>query len=646
MLFYFRKITSFQPDECQFIFFVTFVKKTSMNLKDFLEDCKQENIIDQPTMDRMYTHFLAQSERRSVNAQNQSQLNQDKKNDGLIITVSIIGVFLIGFGIIYLFAHNWDELSRPTKTILSLVPVFLSVLANIFTVTKRKDSVIWQESTAISSFLAVGSMLGLILQVYQLPGIENYFFTYWCILCLPVIYLLKSHSAVFCAMALMLLNLFSYPMDQTAIYQVPWFGSLVMFLALVPYLKRLFTLRQPESLYVMHQMLVPLLICFSAIISMSGSDASIWLILFLILANFHLFGTSRFLRKTNQQPNAMSILSYTGVSLSLTYLLFYNKWGFDKILEVETQDYRLIFIPILFAMGLFQLFRYFSKEKITSQNLYKWILLLPVPFIAMDYFGINAFRYYQVTILIGAAIVIHFAQERKDPWQIYPALGLIAMLVFSLSYINGGVIGFFLFSLIPSMYYLVPASLIDEKSKNTLGSDHIVILSFQILFLIIASFGGFWALFNWTSPVLSGYVRPSMNSFQIGLTGLICFGLILSVIKLRKQLFSHLKGLFTLFSLTVPVLIWIGCISTISLQHMYSIFLLVLGIIVLVYSAKKSNLTIANFALGLIGLVMLCRFFDLKMSLTVKGILFILIGSSFFVANYLILKNRKNENSK
>lgn len=612
-----------------------------MNLKDFLEDCKQENIIDQTTMDRMYARFLAQSEQRSINAQNQSQLNQNKKNDGLIITVSIIGIFLIGFGIIYLFAHNWDNLSRPTKTILSLLPVFLSVLANIFTVTKRKDSVIWQESTAISSFLAVGSMLGLILQIYQLPGIENYFFTYWCILCLPVVYLLKSHSAVFCAMALMFANLFSYPMDQSAIYQVPWFGSLVMFLALVPYLKRLFTLRQPESLYVTHQIIVPLLICFSAIISMNGSDSSIWLILFLLLANFHLFGTSRFLRNSNQQPNAMSILSYVGVSLSLTYLLFYNNWEFDKLFQAENSDHRLIFIPILFALGLVQLFLYFSKEKMTTQNLYKWMLLLPIPFIAMNYYGMDVFRYYQITILISTAIVIHFAQERKDPWQIYPALGIIAVFIFSLTFINGGVMGFFLLSLIPSMYYLIPASLLNEKSKDTLSSDQVIVLSFQILFLIIASFAGFWALFNW-----AGYVRPTMDSFQVALTGLICLGLILNVIKLREQLFTHLKGLFTLFSLAVPALIWIGCISTTGLQHMYSVFLLLLGIIVLVYSAKKSNLTIANLALGLIGLVMLCRFFDLKMSLTVKGILFILIGSSFFVANYLILKNRKNENSK
>lgn len=617
-----------------------------MNLKDFLEDCRQENIIDQATMDRMYAHFLVKKEQQPIQAQNLQAVTKQSSGNGLIITVSIIGVFLIGFGVIYLFAHNWDELSRPAKTILSLLPVFLSALANIFTVTKRKDNVIWQESTAISTFLAVGSMLGLILQIYQLPGIENYFYTYWCILCLPVVYLLRSHSAVFCAMALMLMNLFSYPMDQSAIYQVPWFGSLVMFLALVPYLKRLFTLRQPESLFVTHQVVVPFLICLSAIISMRGSDSSIWLILFLLLANFHLFGTSRFLRNTNRHPNAMAILSYTGLSLTLTYLLLYNKWGFDKILQAENDDYRLIFIPILFALGLVQLFIYFSKEKIAASNLYKLLLLLPVPFIVMDYFGVNAFRYYQVAILIGAAVVIHFAQQRKDGWQIYPALGLLAMLIFSFSYINGGIMSFFLLSLIPSMYYLVPAALLDEKSKNNLGADHVVILSFQILFLIIASFGGFWALFDYT-PYLSihaTFVPPSMNPFQAALTGIICLGLILNVVKLRKQLFSHVNGLFALFSLAVPALIWIGCISTVGLQHMYSIFLLVLGVMLLVYSARKSNLTVANLSLGLIGLVMACRFFDLKMSLTVKGILFILIGSSFFVANYLILKNRKHEN--
>lgn len=603
-----------------------------MNLKDFLEDCKRENIIDQTTLDRMYSHFLKRNE-QSASVQN--QLNQNKQSNGLIITVSIIGVVLIGFGIIYLFAHNWDHLSRFTKTLLSLTPVFLSILANIFTLTWRKDNVIWQESTAISSFLAVGSMLALILQVYQLPGIENYFFTYWCFLCIPVVYLLKSHSAVFCVLILMLLNLTSNPMDQSELYRIPWFGSLMMFATLIPYFRKLFTSREPESLYVTHQVAMPIVVCLCAIASIHGTHSSIWLILFLLVINFHLFATSRFMRKADNTPNIMAILSYIGVSLSLSYLLFNQKWGFEKIMDVEAHDYRLIFIPLLFLLGIFQLFLYFSKEKPGIRNLYKWIMLLPLPFVFMNYSGADAFPYYQVTLLLVGFLVVHFAQERKDDWQLYPALGIVTLVILSLTYDIANEYSFFLLSLIPSMYYLVTIQLMEEKLKNTLEPDQIVILCFQFIALIFASFGGFWSLIK--------YNHLPLDSFQAGVIALVCAALILNVIKLRNQLFSHLNGLMAVFSMLVPVLIWIGCISNFGIQHLFSIFLLLIGISMLVFSAKKSNLTVANLSLGLIGVVMACRFFDLKMSLTLKGILFILIGSSFFVANYLILKNRKHE---
>ncbi|HLP56173.1 MAG TPA: DUF2157 domain-containing protein [Fluviicola sp.] len=608
-----------------------------MNLKDFLEDCRKENIIDQATMDRMYDHFLLRGKQQPVISQQSSQPAQNKQSNGLIITVSIIGVLLIGFGIIYLFAHNWDNLSRSTKTLLSLLPVFISVLVNAFTVLRRKDNVIWQESAAIFSFLAIGSMLALILQVYQLPGIENYFFTYWCLLCLPVVYLLRSHYAVFCAMALMLLNLTSNPMDQSALYKIPWFGSLVMFSTLIPYFKRLFTLRQPDSLYTVHQIFVPIVVCLSAITSIAGPHASIWLILFLVLANFHLFGSSVFLRRQDRHPTIISIIGYVGISLSLSYLMFHDNWGFEKILEVETHDYRLIFIPLLFVLGFFQLFRYFSKEKISTDNLYKWIILFPVPFILMDYWGINAHPAYHVTLLLISCLVVHLAQNRKDQWQIYPALGIISMIILSLAYEVSNPMSFFLLSLIPSIYYLVTITLQQEKNKHSLGSDYIIILCFQFLFLLIASFGGFWMAVKTAN-------QPA-TQFQLILIGLICLGLIVNTIKVRKQLMEHLNGFPALFSLLVPVMIWIGCVSSVGIEHVYSILLLILGIITLVFSAKKSNLTVANLSLGLIGLVMVCRFFDLKMSLTVKGILFILIGSSFFFANYLILKSRKHENN-
>ena len=619
-----------------------------MDLKKFLEDCKQENIIDQTTENRMYAHYLIRKEQQSLKAKDQLKIYQKKQNNGLIITVSIIGVLLIGFGIIYLFAHNWDHFSRFTKTTLSLFPVLISIAANVFTIVKRKDNVIWQEATAVSSFLAVGSMLGLILQTYQLPGIENYFFTYWCILCLPVIYILKSHIAVFCAMTLIFLNLFSNPIDQSSIYLVPWFGSIVMFSTLIPYFKRIFTLRQPESYFLIHQIIVPLLICSSTIISMNSNDSCIWLILYLILVNFYLFATSNFLRAPNHSPNTMSFLSFCGLILMVSFFLFNEKWGFNTILKMESFDYRLYFIPILFALVLVQLYISITKDKLSFYNVHKIALLLPIPFVILDFFEINVSSYFQLAVLILCSILIVQYQKRKSILQIYATLGLYTLLILSLSFSTAGNMGFFLISLIPSVYYLIPAPLMKEESKSTLSSIQIIILSFQILILIIASFEGFWSIYKFEPTYYSNFdlekITPSKPLYFV-MIGLVCISLLVNVYQFRKSLQSHLYGLFALFSLIVPILIFIGCVSPFNIQHMFSIFLLLIGIIVLIFSAKRSNLTIANFALGLIGLVMFCRFFDLKMSLTVKGILFIVIGISFFFANYLILKNRKHENS-
>ncbi|MFN6085903.1 MAG: hypothetical protein ACK476_13380, partial [Fluviicola sp.] len=115
--------------------------------------------------------------------------------------------------------------------------------------------------------------------------------------------------------------------------------------------------------------------------------------------------------------------------------------------------------------------------------------------------------------------------------------------------------------------------------------------------------------------------------------------------KAYENIKAQFNGLFGIISLVVPILIFIGCVSPLGIQHLFTVLLLLLGVVSLIFGAKKANLTLANLSLGLIGTIIICRFLDLKMSLTVKGILFIAIGLSFFLANYFIIKNKKHENS-
>ncbi len=126
---------------------------------------------------------------------------------------------------------------------------------------------------------------------------------------------------------------------------------------------------------------------------------------------------------------------------------------------------------------------------------------------------------------------------------------------------------------------------------------------------------------------------------------LVIIGILAFAYKAYENIKAQFNGLFGIISLVVPILILIGCVSPLGIQHLFTVLLLLLGVVSLIFGAKKANLTLANLSLGLIGTIIICRFLDLKMSLTVKGILFIAIGLSFFLANYFIIKNKKHENS-
>lgn len=74
--------------------------------------------------------------------------------------------------------------------------------------------------------------------------------------------------------------------------------------------------------------------------------------------------------------------------------------------------------------------------------------------------------------------------------------------------------------------------------------------------------------------------------------------------------------------------------------------LLVLAIAVLTTwrGAEQDNMLVLNYGLIIMSVLIVCRFFDTDMSFVVRGTLFLIVGASFFVANYWVLKKRKLQN--
>jgi uncharacterized membrane protein len=112
----------------------------------------------------------------------------------LPIVFGIFGALLGGLGIILLIGHNWDDFSVTTKSILAFVPLIIGQLISGYTLLKKFDSIAWRESSGAFLFCGVGAAIALIAQIYHIPGNFNGFMLTWMLLCLPLVYLLKSSA--------------------------------------------------------------------------------------------------------------------------------------------------------------------------------------------------------------------------------------------------------------------------------------------------------------------------------------------------------------------------------------------------------------------------------------------------------------------
>ena len=109
-----------------------------------------------------------------------------------MVLFSILGAALVGSGIILLLAHNWDQLSRVVRTVISFTPLVCAQALAAWVLWKRRDSAAWREGAGTAVTLAIGATISLIAQTYNISGDFGSFMLMWTLLALPVVYLLDA----------------------------------------------------------------------------------------------------------------------------------------------------------------------------------------------------------------------------------------------------------------------------------------------------------------------------------------------------------------------------------------------------------------------------------------------------------------------
>jgi uncharacterized membrane protein len=269
-------------------------------------------IISHETAERINDYYL-QKDNRSPNR--------------LILVFGILGAILVGLGVMLIIAHNWDNLSRLTKTVFAFLPMLIGQALCGYTLMKKADSKVLRESSTAFLFLAVGASISLVSQIYHIPGNLSSFLFIWMLISLPLVYVMNSSVA-----SLLYLSGITWYACEAGYWThpsiEPYYFWLLMLLVLPHYF--LLLRRNPGSNFTaFHNWIVPLSIIIT-LGTLADSNERFMLVsymslfgLFFLIGNLNTFST---LKPAN---NGFRISGSVGTIALMLFLSF--DWFWDSL---------------------------------------------------------------------------------------------------------------------------------------------------------------------------------------------------------------------------------------------------------------------------------------------------------------------------
>jgi uncharacterized membrane protein len=232
----------------------------------------------------------------------------------------------------------------------------------------------------------------------------------------------------------------------------------------------------------------------------------------------------------------------------------------------------------------------------------------------------NATRYQYYILLVSIIpYYIYLSINNRDKYDATLHHWIIPILIF-MTLMTSGLVetGFLvpvLFALF-AIFYMIGQ--LDYFKENELRNNSYLVLGSlsSVSLLFICSFDEFWKYVDEEEYLLLFYL-------------------------LRKKSARAYKPLFFAFILSI-FLYFIRLDST-TQSYIINALLLVIGIHTIYVGVQRDHFGILNYGLLITALWIIVRFLDFDVSFFIRGIISVLLGVGFFVANYYLLKQRKNE---
>ena len=279
---------------------------------------------------------------------------REAPNGKFNIILGILGALLVGFGIVLLVAHNWDEMPRSVQTIFAFLPLAVSQALCGFTIFKKKNDIAWRESSSVLLFFAVASCMALISQIYHITGTLEEFILTWLFMTAPLIYIMRSSlvSLLVISCATWYAVLVGYQDIFSSSYtHIPYFY--LLFLAFIlPHYYKYFKSNRSSNFFHLHNWIL----VFSTIIALgafAGGGGEIYQWVFIgycsLFGIYYLLGESAYLRESRLFANPFLIAGVIGP------IIIFLIWSYDglwnDLMTSTTPGFQDIFRSVFFYVA-------------------------------------------------------------------------------------------------------------------------------------------------------------------------------------------------------------------------------------------------------------------------------------------------------
>lgn len=294
---------------------------------------------------------------------------KDNSGSKLFIVFGILGAILVGLGIILILAHNWDELTKSTKTFLAFVPLLIGQILVGYSILKKENNIAWKESSSAFLFIAIGACISLISQIYHISGDISTFILTWSILGLPLIYLMRSSISSL----LYLIGITAYAGTKGYAYpEAEPYLFWLLFMLVLPHYYYLFKNKPHSNFLTFHNWVIPIVLTYSLGTLALEHTQFMFIAYFALFGIFYNLSNSIFFGEENFLNQGYKIIGSIGTLALLIILSFDNFWVDLKVSDFILKEIliapELIASTILIIISSILLFRNSMYKSIFEIN--------------------------------------------------------------------------------------------------------------------------------------------------------------------------------------------------------------------------------------------------------------------------------------